>query len=393
MRAAADRRIRQYCKSPWICGKCINNTMKKFFLITIIILSSAVGLSAEKAADVSLRYSRQDTMVRIVLEAGDDLLKNSKVTTSLTAIKVDFPSAFEIGKPKDFFYETAKKDRSFYIFLKGVTDVKAYWLSGPSRLVFDLTLAAKAQKEAPPRPDQKTFQSTGPLVSPGPQTPAPAPQPPQAGQKQQPPQAVQKQPAPSPAQPAEKAHKRKVIVLDPGHGGYDYGVISQDAREKDINLALSKDLSAAMAKKGLTVFLDRKVDQSVSLSERINFSNAKKPDIFISIHAASWNGFAIYVASAEDVNIDAAVRLYSLSSQQSKYLVGSKEAAKAIASSLKKEFNVEVVMRELPLPVLNSLNAPAIMIEYPSLKSYASDQKMRERFVGSIMKGIVAYEK
>jgi N-acetylmuramoyl-L-alanine amidase len=380
--------------------------MKKLFLITIIILTAAMRLSAEKTADVSLRYSKQDTTVRIVLEAGEDLIKNSKISLSLAAIKVDFPLAFEIIKPKDFFYETAKKDRSFYIFLKDVTDVKSYRLAGPPRLVFDLTLVAKAQKEAAPRPDQKTVQSTGPLVSPGP----PAPQPPQAGQKQQPapstgplvspgppalqpPQAGQKQqPAPSPAQPAEKTHKRKVIVLDPGHGGYDYGIISQDAREKDVNLALSKDLSAAMAKKGLTVFLDRKVDQSVSLSERIHFSNAKNPDIFISIHAASWNGFAIYVSSAEDVNSDAAVRLYSLSSRQIKYLAGSKEAARVIADSLKKEFNVEVVMRELSLPVLNSLNAPAIMIEYPSLKSYASDQKMRERFVGSIMKGIAVYE-
>ena len=376
--------------------------MKKLLLITIIILSSAMGLSAEKAADVSLRYSRQNSTVRIVLEAADDLIKNSRVSASVSSIKVDFPSAFEIKKPKDFFYETTKRDRSFYILLRDVTDVKSYWLSDPSRLVFDLTLAAKAQKEAVPKPDQKTFQSTGPLVSPGPQMPTPLPQQPQAGQKQQPPQPAQKQqppqagqkqqPAPSPAQPAEKAHKRKVIVLDPGHGGYDYGIISQDAREKDVNLALSKDLSAAMAKKGLMVFLDRKVDQSVSLGERINFSNAKKPDFFISIHAASGNGFAIYVSSAEDVNIDAAVRLYSLSSQQSRYLAASSEAAKAIASSLKKEFKMEVVMRELPLPVLNSLNAPAIMIEYPSLKSYASDQKMRDRFVGSVMKGIAAYE-
>lgn len=356
--------------------------MKKLFLITVIIFAAAMRLSAEKTADVALRYSRQDTMVRIVLEAGDDLITNSNISASLAAIKIDFPSAFEIRKPKDFFYETAKKDRSFYIFLKDVAAIKSYRLAGPPRLVFDLTLAAKVQKEAAPRPDQKTFQSTGPLVSPG---PAPAPQPPQSGQKQQ--------PTPSTAQPAEKTHKRKVIVLDPGHGGYDYGIISQDTREKDVNLALSKDLSAAMAKKGLTVFLDRKVDQSVSLSERISFSNAKKPDIFISIHAASSNGFAIYVSSAEDVNIDAAVRLYSLSSQQSKYLADSKEAAKVIAGSLKKEFNVEAVMRELPLPVLNSLNAPAIMIEYPSLKSYASDQKMRERFVGSIMKSIAAYEK
>jgi len=362
--------------------------MKKIILILIILLSAAFRLSAEKTADVSLRYSRQEAVIRIVLEADDDFIKNSNVSVSLAAIKIDFPSAFEIRKPKDFFYETAKKDRLYYIFLKDVVDVKALRLSAPSRLVFDLKLSAKAQKEAPPKPEQKTFQPTGPLVSPGPQKeptpPAAAPQPPQTGQKQQ--------PAPLPAKPAEKIHKKRVIVLDPGHGGYDYGIVSQDSREKDVNLALSRDLSSTMAKKGLTVFLDRKVDQSVPLSERINFANGKNPDLFISIHAALGSGFAVYVSASEDVNVDSAIKLYGLSSRQGIHLARSKAAAKTIAVNLKKDFNVEVVLRELPLPLLNSLNAPAIMIEYPSLKSYASDQKMRDKFVASILKGVSVYE-
>jgi N-acetylmuramoyl-L-alanine amidase len=368
--------------------------MKKIILISIIMLFVAFRLSAEKTADVSLRYGRQDATIRIVLEADDDFIKNSNVSTSLAAIKIDFPSSFEIRKPKDFFYETAKRDRSFYIFLKDVVDVKTLRLSAPSRLVFDLKLSAKAQKEAPPKPEQKTFQPTGPIVSPGPLVspgpqkeptpPAAAPQPPQTAQKQQ--------LLPSPPKPAEKTHKKRVIVLDPGHGGYDYGIVSQDAREKDVNLSLSRDLSAAMAKKGLTVFLDRKVDQSAPLSERINFANGKNPDLFISIHAALGNGFAVYVATSEDLNVDSAIKLYALSSRQSIYLARSKEAAKAIAVNLKKDFNAEVVLRELPLPLLNSLNAPAIMIEYPSLKSYASDQKMHDKFVASILKGVSAYE-
>jgi N-acetylmuramoyl-L-alanine amidase len=224
-------------------------------------------------------------------------------------------------------------------------------------------------------------------VSPGPQK-EPSPQAPPNGQKQQ--------PAASPVKPPEKTQERparkKVIVIDAGHGGYDYGIVSQDAREKDVNLTLSKDLSAAMAKKGLTVFLDRKVDQSAPLSERIIFSNAKNPDLFISIHAAPGNGFALYVSAFEDVNIDSAIKLYSLSARQSMHLARSKEAAKVIASNLKKDFNVEVVIRELPLPLLNSLNAPAIMIEYPSLKSYASDQKMRDRLVAALLKGVILHE-
>jgi N-acetylmuramoyl-L-alanine amidase len=357
--------------------------MKKIILISIMLLFGALRLSAEKTADVSLRYSRQDTTVRIVLESDDDSIKNSNVSASVAAIKIDFPFSFDIRKPKDFFYETAKKDRSLYIFLKDAVEVKTSRLSAPSRLVFDLKLSPKAQKESPLKPEQKTFQTYGPIVSPGP-PPLPLPQPPQNGQKQQPPS--------SPAKPAEKTHKKRVIVLDPGHGGYDYGIVSHDAREKDVNLALSKDLSAAMAKKGVTVFLDRKVDQSASITERINFANSKNPDLFISIHAALGSGFVVYVSALEDVNIDSAIKLYGLSSRQSMHLARSKEAAKAISLTLKKDLNAEVVLRELPLPVLNSLNAPAVMIEYPSLKSYASDQKMRDKFVASILKGVSDYE-
>ncbi len=375
--------------------------MKKIILISLIMLSAAIRLSAEKTAEVTLRYGRQDFAVRFVFQGDEDVIRNANVSTSLAAIRIDFPSAFEIRKPRDFSFETAKRDRSFYIFLRDVLDVKTSRLSSPSRLVFDLKLSPKAQKEAPPKPEQKPVQQPGPLVSPGPQTPqsiqkqqqpaqqqpappAAAPQPPQTAQKQQ--------PATPPVKPPEKVRKKRVIVLDPGHGGYDYGIVSLDAREKDVNLAIAKDLSSALAKRGLTVFLDRKVDQSVPLSERINFANSRNPDLFISIHAALGNAFAVYVTAFEDVNVDSAVKLYGLSSSQSTYLTKSKEAAKAIALNLKKDLNADVVLRELPLPVLNSLNGPAIMIEYPSLKSYASDQKIRDKFVASIIKGISVYE-
>ncbi len=367
--------------------------MKKIILISLLILSAALRLSAEKTAELSMRYSRQDTAVRIVIEGEDDFIKNAAMAVSNAAIKIDFPAAFEIRKPKDFIFETAKKDRSFYIFLKDTSDVKTFRLAAPGRLVFDLRLLGKDKKEAPVKPEQKSFQQTGPLVSPGPPVPAlpqkePAPPasglPPQTGQKQQ--------PAPQPVRPAEKAHKKKVIVLDPGHGGYDYGIIAEDAREKDVSLILSKDLSAAFTKKGFTVFIDRKVDQSIPLNERINFANGRNPDLFISIHASSGNGYAVYVSALEDINVDSAIKLYSLSSRQSMHLTKSREVANSIAANLKKDLNAEVVLRELPLPVLNSLNAPAVMIDYPSMKSYASDQKTREMFVDSVLKSVTGNE-
>jgi N-acetylmuramoyl-L-alanine amidase len=359
--------------------------MKRVILIILVILFAAsVRLSAEKTAEVIMRYSRHDAVVRIVIEAEEEVLRNTGVSTSLSGIAIDFPAQLPIVEPKDFPYDVVKRNRSLIINLKDVRAIKTSRLTAPSRLVFDLTTPVKQQGNIlspqqvhmPPQPKAPSV-SPGPIVSPGPQTAAP----PGSGQVQQ--------PFPPSRRPSEKI---SLVVLDPGHGGYDYGIITGEAREKDVDLSLSRDLSTAMARNGLTVFLDRKVDQSASLGERINFSNAKKPDLLISIHAASWNGFAVYVSTSEDLNADAAVRLYSVSSRQGRYLAQSKRAARAIAESLKRDFNAEVVLRELPLPVLNSINAPAVMIDYPSLKAFSSDPKMRAKFAASVLKGISAYE-
>jgi N-acetylmuramoyl-L-alanine amidase len=357
--------------------------IKKVILIALIIFAASFRLSAENTAEVSLRYSRNGGLVRIVIEANDATISNAGVSASPAAIRIDFPTQFSISKPNDFPYVTIKKDRSLILNLKDVVEIKPSRLTAPSRLVFDLKTLEGQQKWLPQQqaqvPQQKgPWVNVGPVVSPGPQREAA----PQTGLKQ-------------PFQPINQAAGRaaaiRVVVLDPGHGGYDYGIISEDAREKDVNLSMSKDLSTAMAKKGITVFLDRRVDQSISLGERIGFAISKKPDLFISVHAASWNGFAVYVATSEDLNSDPAVRLYSVSSRQSRYLAQSKELARSIALNLKREFHAEVALRELPLPVLTSLDAQAVMIDYPSPKFFVSD-KMRAKFVSAVLQGISSYE-
>jgi len=142
----------------------------------------------------------------------------------------------------------------------------------------------------------------------------------------------------------------------------------------------------------MTVFITRKADQNASLTDRINFSNSKNPDLFISLHSSSSDKFVVYVASVEEANIDTAVKQYSQFSNQNRHIDRSRGMAKFIAQSLHAEFAADVILRELPLPVLTAMNASAVLIEYPSLKTYSSDQKLRERFVNSIAKGVSANE-
>lgn len=80
-----------------------------------------------------------------------------------------------------------------------------------------------------------------------------------------------------------------VVVIDPGHGGKDYGAIGAISREKDINLAVAK-LFGKMASENLEnvkVIYTRDNDRFLTLKERANIANKVNGDLFISIHTNS----------------------------------------------------------------------------------------------------------
>ena len=79
----------------------------------------------------------------------------------------------------------------------------------------------------------------------------------------------------------------RLIVIDPGHGGEDCGAIRDNIMEKDIVLDIAKRVEKLLLKKGYGVAMTRTKDETVSLKERVDFSEARKPDIFVSIHVNS----------------------------------------------------------------------------------------------------------
>ena len=79
----------------------------------------------------------------------------------------------------------------------------------------------------------------------------------------------------------------KKIVIDPGHGGNDVGAIRGDITEKEITLDVSKRVRNILEKKGYKVEMTRDNDKTVSLQDRVAFSENEHPDIFVSIHVNS----------------------------------------------------------------------------------------------------------
>lgn len=340
-----------------------------------LVLCLASYLSAEKAVEISLRFSRQDALLRVVVEGDETIISGSTTIASPAVLRIDFPSPFELKKPQDFIFEAVRKDRSLIINLKEISDIRVYKLSNPSRIVAEMK--TKSPEVAP-----QAGQGTAPQQKPPEQSAAPSAKQPAIPQGAAP-------PATAPPSPAPPSPAYRTVIIDPGHGGYDYGLYSQDFREKDVNLNIAKDLGALLAKKGIKVLLTRKVDQSLPLSERIVFANSRTPDLFLSIHAAPSETFSVTTAASDDAGVDPVIRLYRLSHRQSRHLEKSRAVARAITEVLQADFKPGTTMRELPLPVLSSLDAPAVLIEYPVTAKKTLSQKEREKFIGLIIKGLV----
>jgi N-acetylmuramoyl-L-alanine amidase len=81
--------------------------------------------------------------------------------------------------------------------------------------------------------------------------------------------------------------KGKVIVIDPGHGGNDVGAIGGKwgIEEKSLNMKTSRYVANRLRQLGAQVILTRSEDtEKPSLSERVEVSEGRDADAFISIH-------------------------------------------------------------------------------------------------------------
>ncbi|MEA2029723.1 MAG: N-acetylmuramoyl-L-alanine amidase [Campylobacterota bacterium] len=84
---------------------------------------------------------------------------------------------------------------------------------------------------------------------------------------------------------AYKPSKGYRVVIDAGHGGHDPGATSGGYREKDVVLKVAKKVERLLKRQGYKVYMTRKSDHFVKLTNRTKFSNKRHADIFVSIHA------------------------------------------------------------------------------------------------------------
>jgi N-acetylmuramoyl-L-alanine amidase len=128
-------------------------------------------------------------------------------------------------------------------------------------------------------------------------------------------------PRPKPGtEPAAPVHKkqatqkreRKLIVIDPGHGGIDPGAIGKSkTREKEVVLAFGKALRDMLTAGGkYEVIMTRKDDRFLTLKNRVAIARDNAADLFIAIHAdtvrgQSARGATIYTLSEKASDAEA----------------------------------------------------------------------------------------
>ncbi len=151
--------------------------------------------------------------------------------------------------------------------------------------------------------------------------------------------------------------KKKVIIIDPGHGGADTGAMRGKILEKDLTLQIAKRVKNILEAKGLTkVILTREQDSTLSLSDRVELANSKKADIYVSIH------------------INASVKTEINGIETHYYSESGYDVAKIIHKELLK--NIQAENRGLfksKFYVINHTEAPAVLLEL----GFISNEKER----------------
>lgn len=112
---------------------------------------------------------------------------------------------------------------------------------------------------------------------------------------------------------------KKVILIDPGHGGIDGGAVSKrGTMEKNINLAISLKLKEKLQNQGFKVIMTREDDRGLysegesvrnqkyeDLNNRARMKIETKCDMFISIHLnifpqSQYYGAQVWYSNRED---------------------------------------------------------------------------------------------
>ena len=105
--------------------------------------------------------------------------------------------------------------------------------------------------------------------------------------------------------------RKKRIVIDPGHGGYQPGAVGNGLVEKYLTLSISHSIKSQLLKYDCEVKMTRETDLDISLLDRAIMANTWGADVFVSVHINAGGG-----TGYEDFVWDGGVRKNTLEFQK-----------------------------------------------------------------------------
>lgn len=199
-----------------------------------------------------------------------------------------------------------------------------------------------------------------------------------------PPRPVQQEPVAMVDLGIKKLKKEQsVIIIDPGHGGEDFGTHSLGTpkyQEKYLNLSTAQLVRGYLQQFGYKVIMTRNDDTFIPLDQRASFANDIKPKLFVSVHFNS-------APSREAEGIEV---FYFRNEDDKTRSTQSKQLAQAILDKTLKNTNAKSRgVKHGNYAVLRQTNMPAVLIEGGFLTSEAEMEKIKDaNYLKSLALGI-----
>ena len=198
----------------------------------------------------------------------------------------------------------------------------------------------------------------------------------------------------------------KTIMLDPGHGGTDFGALGKNIHEKQMNLATALQLRASLTALGYKVIMTRAKDQTLTLDQRTALCKGRKPDLFLSIHCNAAankgaNGIETFAATpfgAPSTGKKTAVKLKAPDPgnafDRNNYRLAYEIQKSLIAQTRASDRGVKVARYK----VIRDASCPAALVEIGFITNSSEQKKFidpsyRKKIVDGLALGIHNYAK
>ncbi|MEN2398445.1 N-acetylmuramoyl-L-alanine amidase [Flavobacterium sp. MC2016-06] len=174
--------------------------------------------------------------------------------------------------------------------------------------------------------------------------------------------------------------EKKVIVIDPAHGGHDFGATMNGIQEKTLSETIAKKIKALNKDSNIEIVLLRDGDHFMELSERVSIINNLNPDLVISLHVnssqnADKNGVEAYISSRKDFHEK------------------SKENAEKLVNNISGDFLLKGKIEEANFYILKNSNCPAITLEVGFLsnaenRDYLTSESGQNEIAAKILESV-----